>query len=99
MQVVITREAEGDLAAILNYLSQDSTTHAARTVERLERTSLALADGALRYALVVGHEDSGVRRRVVGSYNIYYRIMKYSVEVLHFLHGARDHEKILFPED
>jgi plasmid stabilization system protein ParE len=36
---------------------------------------------------------------VVGSYNIYYVIEAHVVEVVAILHSARDHERILFPED
>ena len=34
-----------------------------------------------------------------GNYLIFYRIADDTVEVLHVLHGARDYENILFPEE
>src|SRR5579872_664761 len=98
-RVVITAEAERDLLSILAYIGLDSPRLAVSTTDRIERASLGLGEAALRYALIVGHESSGIRRRIVGSYNIYYRIKTNLVEVLHVLHSARDAEKILFPED
>ena len=45
------------------------------------------------------YRDIGLRRRIYGSYLIFYRIRDDTVEVLHVLHGARDYDKILFPDD
>jgi plasmid stabilization system protein ParE len=46
-----------------------------------------------------GHEEGGIRRRPWGNYLIFYRVGDDSVQILHVLHGARDYEKILFPDD
>ncbi len=51
------------------------------------------------YSLVPRHEHAGIRRRPYGDYLIFYRIGTNTVEVLHVIHGARDYEAILFPED
>jgi toxin ParE1/3/4 len=97
--VVLTAEAEGDLQSILTFIGEDSIAQAIATVDRLERASSALGEAALRYPLVTNHEHSQVRRRVVGSYSIFYRVRADLVEVLHVLHSARDYERILFPDE
>lgn len=45
------------------------------------------------------HESTGIRRRVHGSYLIFYRIGGDAVEILRILHGATEYERALFPED
>ncbi|CDX15865.1 Plasmid stabilization system (fragment) [Mesorhizobium sp. ORS 3324] len=50
-----------------------------------------------RYPLVPRHQSSGIRRRVHGSYLIFFHVGADAVEILHVLHGAMDYEQILFP--
>jgi toxin ParE1/3/4 len=40
----------------------------------------------------------GIRRRPFGNYLIFYRVGANAIEVVHVLHGARDYERLLFPE-
>jgi toxin ParE1/3/4 len=49
--------------------------------------------------LVPRHENSGVRRVPHGDYLIFYRVTTDIVEILHILNGARDYERILFPDE
>ena len=98
-RVAVTAKARADFQEIAGYLREESPALALRIVRQLRLSSAELGDRALRYALVPGHEESGVRRRVVGSYNTFYRVVGGHVEVLRVLHGARDREHILFPED
>ena len=51
------------------------------------------------FPLLPDWEDRGVRRRSHGNYLIFYRVHADQVEVLHVLHGARDYERILFPDE
>lgn len=97
--VVVTAEARSDFIDIGEYLGEESPALAMRIVRQLRVAATELGDRALRYALLPGHEESGVRRRVVGSYGVFYRIVGEVVEVLHVLHHARDSERILFPDD
>ena len=99
-RVDISVEARLELIGVLDYLSGEVSAHAAvQLVDRLSGAIAELGDNALRYQLVPRHEMSGIRRRVVGSYNVYYVVREDVVGVLHVLHGARDHERILFSED
>jgi hypothetical protein len=44
------------------------------------------------------HEHLGIRRRPFGNYLIFYRVGADVVGVVHVLDGARDYERLLFPE-
>ena len=98
-EVRLSVNAHDDLNSILEYLASDSARVALRWVMRLETACAELSDRALMYALVPGHEDRGVRRRIVGSYGIFYVVRDDYIDVLPILHSARDHERLLFPED
>ncbi len=99
-KVRLSGNARDDLTSILEYLAEEeSPSLALRIVIRLETACAELADRALMYALVPGHEETGVRRRVVARYGIFYVVGDEYIEVLQILHSARDHERILFPED
>lgn len=99
MKVRLSARAERDLQSIFEYLFDESPPAAARTLDRLEEASLELGSRATLYPLVPWHEDTGVRRRVVGSYSVYYVIEGGAVEVVAILHSARDADRILFRED
>ena len=99
-KVRLSSNARGDLTSILEYLAAaESPSTALRLVGRLEAACDELSDRSLMYALVPNHEHTGVRRRVVARYGIFYVVRDDHVDVLQILHSARDHERILFPED
>lgn len=98
-RVVLSDEATADLEDILDYLAAEvSVSMALQVIDRLEEAAIDLADSALRHPLLVNREEAGIRRRVVRSYNIFYMLDADIVRVLHILHGARDHARILFPD-
>jgi toxin ParE1/3/4 len=97
--VFITVEAQRDLAEIEDYLHREAPFQADQLLDRLEDACHDLASQALLYPLFPGREERGVRRRVVYPYNIMYRVNGDNVEIVHVLHGARDADRILFPED
>jgi len=45
------------------------------------------------------YEHTGIRRSLFGNYLIFYRVGDDRIEVIHILHGARDYEPLLFPEN
>lgn len=98
-RVAVTAKARGDFREIATYLRGESPPLALRISRQLRQAVVELGDRALRYALVPRHEENGIRRRVVGAYNIFYRVEGTRVEVLHVLHHARDEGQIVFPED
>lgn len=64
-------------------------------VRELRAKSKQLANMPLAFPLVPRFERFGIRRRVVGSYLIFYRIEQDVVTIINILHGARDYESLL----
>lgn len=49
----------------------------------------------LRYPIARRYEAKGIRRRVYGNYQIFYRVIGEQVFVIRVLHGARDYDALL----
>ncbi len=96
-RVNITEEAQRDLGAILRHVAEDSINYALELVDKLQSAALELGAAALHYPVVF--EPGSIRRRPLGSYNIYYTVRGSTVEVMHILHSARDAGRILFLDD
>jgi plasmid stabilization system protein ParE len=96
--VALTAEAEIDLETIAQYIARDGVTTALGVVHELREKCLALAEAPRGYPLVPRYEHHGIRWRPSGSYLIFYRVGTETIEVVHILHGARDYERLLFPE-
>ena len=61
-----------------------------------------MLDAPRGYPLVPRYEHLGIRRRPFGRFLIFYRAGTDAIEVVHILHGlhgARDYESLLFPEE
>jgi toxin ParE1/3/4 len=99
MKVVLTAEAFGDLERIGDYIAQDNPARARSFVQELLAKARELGDLPHGFPLVPGYAHLGVRRCAYGSYLIFYRIEPDQVTVIHVLHGARDYEALLFPDD
>lgn len=97
MKVRITAEAQSNLEGIADYIAQDNPLRALTLVQELRDKCLSLADAPLAFPLVPRYERFGVRRRVHGSYLIFYRVEAEGVVVvLHILHGATGYAGLLF---
>lgn len=99
MRVVLTSEARRDLEAIADHIAGDSPTRVLTFVRELVGAARGIGDTPHGFPLVPRYESRGVRRRVHGAYLIFYRVEADRVSVIHILHGARDHEALLFPPD
>ena len=99
MIVVVTAGAERDLEDIASYVAAQSPRSALMLIRGLREKCESLADTPRGYPLVPRYEHKGVRRRPFGNYLIFYRVGQDAIEVIHILHGARDYEPLLFPED
>jgi len=97
--VVVTAEAEADLEDIASYVAEQSPRSALMLIRGLREKCESLADAPRGYPLVPRYEHMGIRRRPFGSYLIFYRVADEAIEVIHVLHGARDYEPLLFPQD
>jgi toxin ParE1/3/4 len=99
MIVVVSAEAESDLEQIATYIAEQSVATALHFVRELREKCESLADAPRGYPLVPRYEHLGIRRRPFRNYLIFYRVGADTIEVVHILHGARDYEPLLFPEN
>ena len=93
MRVMIRPSADHDLDGIFDWIVQDDPDAAERHVRRLVGVALSLSDfpgrGPLRPEI-----GEGVRSLNVGRYLVLYRIEGDVVEIVRFIHGARDLREI-----
>ena len=84
-----TRQAEIDLLDIWGFISQDNMMAADKIVRQLDARSHEL----LKHPeMGIARDDvaKGTRHLVMGSYLILYRIDEEDIEVVRYLHGARN---------
>ena len=99
MIVSITAEAEADLEQIAAHIGEQSPRSALKLVRALRAKCESLLDVPRGYPLVPRYEHLGIRRRPFGRFLIFYRVDADAISVIHILHGARDYESLLFPEE
>lgn len=99
MRVVLTDVAYTDLLRIGAAIRVDNPRRAATFVAELYECCQSLSSMPRAFPLLPDWTDRGVRRRPYGNYLIFYRINGELIEILHVLHGARDYEAILFPDE
>lgn len=95
MIVSITAEAEADIEAIGDFIAQDDPVRAITFTSELRGKCLGLADFPQKYPLVPRYATHGIRKRLYGSYLIFYHVSEDLVTVLHVVHGAQDYAAIL----
>ncbi|WP_109366661.1 type II toxin-antitoxin system RelE/ParE family toxin [Ochrobactrum soli] len=91
MIVEFTREAEGDLEQIADYIAQDNPRRALSFLQELRNTCEKLADNPLAFPLVPRYESQRIRRHVYGNYLIFYRADETRIVILHVFNGAMDY--------
>ena len=99
MRVRLSSEARQDLFAIGDYIARDNPTRAQSFVAELAAKCASLGEMPKAYPLVPRYAQKGIRRRVHGNYQIFYRADDTEIVVIRVLHGARDHTALLFPQD
>lgn len=99
MKVVVTHAAKADLADIGEFIRPHNPARAISFVDELLDRCAALADMPCAVPPVPRYERHGIRRCVHGNYLIFYRVIEDLIEVIHILHGARNYEVLLFPEE
>lgn len=97
MRVLVSAEAERDLAAIADYIAADNPERAVNFLQEMREKCLGLSEMPERFPVVSRYESVGVRRRLHGRYLIFYRVDGDAVIILHILHGAQEYDVILFP--
>lgn len=96
MKVRFTTEAKADMRQIGDYIARGSRRRALSFIDELEQKSLAIAASPKAFPLIPGYEWSGIRRRVYGSYLIFYQVEDGGIFILRILHGSTDYAYILF---
>ena len=99
MKVLITAEAEADLARIADHIAQDNPLRAATFVDELVQRCRWLADHPRAFPLLKGYEQHGIRRRPHGQYLIFYIVGESQIDIVHILNGVQDYEGSLFGEE
>jgi plasmid stabilization system protein ParE len=97
--VVITEAAWADMLGIGRAIQRANPQRAASFVAELYERCNSLSQFPASCPLAFDPKARGIRRLVHGDYLIFFRITGMMVEVLHMLHGAREYERLLFPED
>ena len=90
-RVLLTRQAQNDLAEIFDYISADSPENAAAFILAIERKVFSLASMPERSPLAPENSLLGTNYRhlVHGNYRLIFRTQGDSVIVLRIIHGAR----------
>ena len=99
MRVAFTEPAEADLEEIGDWIARDNPARAASFVLELRALCLDIGRRPRAYPFVPHRRPDSIRRRVHGNYLIFYRIGEAAVEILQVLHGARDYESVIFPDE
>jgi toxin ParE1/3/4 len=97
LRVVRTRKARRDMAGAIPYLEKYSE----KAARRLEAAIQAQVDRIAEYpesGQACDELRPGIRRVVVGDYLLFYRVIGQAVQVLRFLHGARDLPQFFEPD-
>ncbi len=88
MRVYWTDTAEAQLDAIYTYIAQISPAYALRTVDRITKRSMQIADFPFSGRKVPEYNLDQIREVFSGSYRIIYYIKPEQIDVLAVIHGA-----------
>lgn len=99
MKVVISSAARADLRGIGDYIAAFDPLRSRRFVSALIIAASELGGMPRAFPLLPEFEHRGIRRRSWRGYLILYRVMPDRVVVLRILHGARDYNLLLAPDD
>jgi plasmid stabilization system protein ParE len=98
MRVRLSSEARQDLIAIGDYIARDNPPRAQSFVAELVGKCASLGEMPKAHPLVPRYSQKGIRRKVHGNYQIFFRADDAEVVVIRVLHGAQDYATLLFPQ-
>jgi toxin ParE1/3/4 len=99
MKVTFSFASLRDLFDIGDYISTTNRRRAETFTAELEAAAEAVGEAPLAYPLVPRAENRKLRRKRHRRYLIFYVAAESGVEIIRILHGARDYERVLFPDD
>jgi plasmid stabilization system protein ParE len=97
MKIVFAPDAVADLKDIFTFIAADNPERAMGFVDELQRAARDAAEFPLAWPLIPRYERFGYRRRPYKGYLIFFQVSDDAVIVLRILNGARDYERLLFP--
>ncbi|VVE68136.1 plasmid stabilization protein [Pandoraea anapnoica] len=99
MIVHLLPEAIVDLETVGDYIALDNPRRAVTFIQELRDRCLSLADMPCAFPVVPRYERFGIRHRVYGNYQIFYRVVESDerIDIVHIPHSARNYAAILFP--
>ena len=92
-EVIWTLHAQATLDAAISYIAKDSLTAAQQLLERALEAADSLSILSDRGRMVPESETPAIREIFVQRYRLIYQVQETKIEVLAFLHGARDFAK------
>jgi toxin ParE1/3/4 len=87
---VWTEIAWSDLEQVAEYIAHDSPYYAAALVRKARDAARSLSEFPNRGRMVPEFGQSTVRETYVGRYRLIYAVRDDEVQILAFIHGARD---------
>jgi toxin ParE1/3/4 len=91
--VFITADAEADLEGIADFIAEDNPVRALSFANELRQKALTIGSAPRAYP-TRGKFGTGLRVAIYRPYLIVFREVHGTVEVLRFIHGARDIERL-----
>jgi toxin ParE1/3/4 len=85
-----TEPAWSHLEAAAEYIAQDSPRYAAALIREARDAARSLRSFANRGRVVPETSDPNIRELFVWSYRLLYRLVDGEVQIIAFIHGARD---------
>lgn len=93
-RVVWSHQARHSLEEILDFIQQDSREGARQVLEQALAAASSLSTLSERGRVVPELAEPSIREVFVYRYRLMYRVTEASVEILAFIHGARDFERL-----
>jgi len=88
--VVWTLQAQRALEDVLSYVAADSPEGARKILSKALDAGASLAKLSDRGRIVPELADASIRELLIFRYRLLYQVTEHEVQILAFLHGARD---------
>ncbi|RIL03961.1 MAG: hypothetical protein DCC71_14475 [Proteobacteria bacterium] len=89
-RVLWTRLARRQLGGVVDFIALESPVGAARLMRRVDERAATLSTLSKRGRLLLESSGTSIREVFVGPYRTIYRVRDDAVEIIAFVHGARD---------
>ena len=99
MNVAFSKSSLDDLTEIGEHIARSDPRRADAFTAELVIAAEAIAKMPQGFPLVPRDEKRELRRKRYRRYLIFYIARQEVVEIVRILHGARDYERVLFPDD